>query len=675
MNNIYLYLNSRIARNSVSAVDLAKNNPTKSNLSFAKKLLAVKIGNAVMKLQKNNDNSFYKNKKSKYELLSLRLNSIKKININEEKSKLLDNPDTKFITMSDGTYYDIKDLDVTLTKKKLMESIDKNKKNERCHDYRNKNIDVNNLRDVCLKNRDLSNVKLNSSSNVFDIKSINIDFSNSCLINADLSGVNIDGAIYKGADLTNAKINVCMGKYLTDFSKAKLDGTKIYFSDVEYLNSHLDERRYKNTPFKIIETISDKYKEIKISLIESIIEKINAAEMTKEVPIDSIIKNLLEMNFCMESKIISDFIKHLFEVKCSNKQDRDFDFCMEDKYIKTYLNLLSDFYNNKELKDFMLKKNGNFIKLMTLSLYHNDDEIKEKARVLYNRYLELDEVKPFVGKVNFSDGNHCINWGSQEYNNYILISENKAMMINHKNITRMLFNRYMESDVKWNKYFYYLNEKYEKKNYIDNDFLFNKTFKVFRNNYNMSINKIKIDEFLSLLNLGNYQKYFQSKWMGIPTDFQKDFFDAEKHKDISIIFENLLLIHEDKKENISLKPEHYEDICKVFELTSLDNKEKSKYLLSLAILFIDFVYNVTFDVYTKEYYQPILSYARALINKANELNVELMGNKYTKWINAFSEYDMRKYSEAEDALLKMKKHANKHFEQIYRKIIPLQWLK
>ncbi|MCE9840538.1 hypothetical protein LZ636_12715 [Proteus terrae] len=311
---------------------------------------------------------------------------------------------------------------------------------------------------------------------------------------------------------------------------------------------------------------------------------------------------------------------------------------------------------------------------MTLSLYHDDEKIREKARVLYNRYLELKEVKPFVGKTNCSNGCYRVNWGSKEYNNYILISKNNAMIINHKNITKMLFNKYMECDVKWNKYFYYINEKYVKNNHINNNYLFGEVFKVFRNNYNMSVNKIKIDKFLSLLKLSDYQKKFQSKWMGIPTASQEDFLDTEKYKDISIIFENLLLIPEDKKEKILLKPEHYEDICKVFELTLLDNKEKSKYLLSLAILFIDFVYNFTFDVYIKEYYQPMLSYACALINKANELNVELMGNKYTKWIDTFSEYNMYRYSKIKGALLKMKKYANKHFEPIYRKIVPLQWL-
>ncbi|QIF98251.1 pentapeptide repeat-containing protein [Proteus terrae] len=128
----------------------------------------------------------------------------------------------------------------------------------------------------------------------------------------DLSDVNIDGAIYKGADLTNAKIKIVAGEYLTDFSNATLDGATIYFSDSQSLNYHLNEERYKNSPFEIIKTISDKYKEIKVSLIKDIIKKINVAEMTNEVPIDSIIKNLISMKFCVEDETISKFIKKLF---------------------------------------------------------------------------------------------------------------------------------------------------------------------------------------------------------------------------------------------------------------------------------------------------------------------------------------------------------------------------
>lgn len=674
MNNIYLYLSSRIAGNSLSAVDLAKKKPTESNFSFAKKLLAIKMKITAMKIQKNNgDSIFYKQKESKYEMLFQRLEAIKKINKYQKKYDYYDSPGDKFKIMFKEVKMLIGESEVSSTKTELENLININKRIERCNDHRNINIDADDLSDVCLKNRDLSNTKFKVSTKDFDIKNVNVDFSNSCLKGVDLSDVNIDGAIYKGADLANAKIKISVGKYLTDFSNAKLDGATMHFSDSEFLNSHLNEDLYENTSFDIIKTISDKYKGIKVSLVKDIIKKINVAEMTDKVPIGSIIKNLIGMSFCMEDETISNFIKQLFEVKCANKQEKDFDFHMKDKYIMTYLNLLSDFYNVQELKNFMLNRNGSFIKLMTLSLYHDDEKIREKARVLYNRYLELDKVKPFVGKTNFSNGCYRVNWESKEYNNYILVSENNAMIINHKNITKMLFNKYMECDVKWNKYFYYYDGKYKKNDYSDNDFLFNKTFKIFRNNYNMSVNKIKLDKFLSLINLGNYQKYFQSKWMGIPTSFQEDFLDTKKYKDISIIFENLLLIPEDKKEKILLKPEHYEDICKVFELTSLDNKEKSKYLLSLAILFIDFVYEFVFDVYKKEYYQPILNYVCALINKANELNIELMGSKYPKWIDSFSEYDMEKYSKIKDTLLKMKKHANKYFESIYQKIIPLHW--
>ncbi len=274
MNNIYLYLSSRIAGNSLSAVDLAKNNPTESNFSFATKLLAIKMKITTMKIQKNNgDSFFYKQKESKYKMLFQRLEAIKKTNKYQNEYNYYDSPGDKFKEMFEEVKMLIGELKVSSIKRKLENSININKRIERCNDYRNIHIDANNLRGFYLKNRDLSNTKFKVSTKDFYIKNVNIDFSNSCLKGVDLSDVNIDGAIYKGADLTNAKIKIVVGEYLTDFSNATLDGATIYFSDSQSLNYHLNEDRYKNSPFEIIKTISDKYKEIKVSLIKDIIKK------------------------------------------------------------------------------------------------------------------------------------------------------------------------------------------------------------------------------------------------------------------------------------------------------------------------------------------------------------------------------------------------------------------
>ncbi|QUT03632.1 pentapeptide repeat-containing protein [Proteus terrae] len=274
MNNIYLYLSSRIAGNSLSAVDLAKNNPTESNFSFATKLLAIKMKITTMKIQKNNgDSFFYKQKESKYKMLFQRLEAIKKTNKYQNEYNYYDSPGDKIKEMFEEVKMLIGESKVSSIKRKLENSININKRIEHCNDYRNIHINANDLNSFCLENRDLSNKKFKVSTKDFDIKNVNIYFSNSCLKGVDLSDVNIDGAIYKGADLTNAKIKIVVGEYLTDFSNATLDGATIYFSDSQSLNYHLNEERYKNSPFEIIKTISDKYKEIKVSLIKDIIKK------------------------------------------------------------------------------------------------------------------------------------------------------------------------------------------------------------------------------------------------------------------------------------------------------------------------------------------------------------------------------------------------------------------
>ncbi|HEM7578145.1 TPA: pentapeptide repeat-containing protein, partial [Serratia marcescens] len=122
------------------------------------------------------------------------------------------------------------------------------------NDYKNINFDSNNLSNINFKNRDLSNAKFCLSQEQFDRKNIGVDFSGSCLKGVDLSNVNIDGAIFKDADLTDAKIKINICYTLTDFSNANLDGAKISFSDSEFFNLHLNEDYYENTLFKTIET-------------------------------------------------------------------------------------------------------------------------------------------------------------------------------------------------------------------------------------------------------------------------------------------------------------------------------------------------------------------------------------------------------------------------------------
>ncbi|WP_273801701.1 pentapeptide repeat-containing protein [Proteus vulgaris] len=653
MNAMLLYFKSHLFRSTVSAVDLAAKKPTESNLSFAEKLLAIKMRSVKLNLNNNDKDCFsYKKKWDGYEMLSQRLNSIKIINKCKNKFNQGSNPLIKSEC------------------EKLRKDVERI---ESHNDYKNINFDSNNLSNINFKNRDLSNAKFCLSQEQFDRKNIGVDFSGSCLKGVDLSNVNIDGAIFKDADLTDAKIKINICYTLTDFSNANLDGAKISFSDSEFLNLHLNEDYYENTLFKTIETISDKYKEIKLSLIQDIINKISVSEMTNEVPMDSIIKNLTDRNNYMENETISKFVKNLFEIKCLNKLGKDFHFNMEEKYINTYLDVLYDYYDHKEFKRFTLENNGSFIKLMALSLYHKDNATRWIARRLYEKYLNLEEVKPLIKKMNFSNGYHHINWKNEENNNYVLVEGNKAMITNHKNITKMLFSNEIGCTAKWDKFYLYIDDKYQKKENIDYNVLFNEDFKVFRNNRNASLNKIKIDGFLSSLNLGAYQNLFQSAWVDIPIAAKDKLVGIDKYKNLSTIFERLLVIPDDREKKISLNNEHFEDIYKNFELVLLDNKEQSKYLMSLAILIINYVDKYIFNI-DNDYYQMPLKYACALMNKANELNPELMGRKFTIWENTLSNLSSEN-NELKLTLSKMKKYANKHFEQVYRKIIPLHWIK
>ncbi|MEQ5224418.1 hypothetical protein ABN220_02095 [Proteus cibi] len=170
----------------------------------------------------------------------------------------------------------------------------------------------------------------------------------------------------------------------------------------------------------------------------------------------------------------------------------------------------------------MIERNNEFIELMALSLYHDNKSIQEKARVLYEKYLNLDEVKPFVEKEDFGNGNHKVDWSEKDYNNYILLNkkdfivrnDNKAIIISHENLANMLFPNDTEHDVSWTNFFLYVNGKNQAIGEIDYYNLFNNDFDVFKINYNESINKIMYRKILPTLNLDDFYNQFYSAFIG-----------------------------------------------------------------------------------------------------------------------------------------------------------------
>lgn len=316
-----------------------------------------------------------------------------------------------------------------------------------------------NLLSCEIKNKDIILSNSNKGFKNREFKDIKFDFLVSNLSNVNFTNDNLDGV----------ELN----------SKAK------YFNKTEsdyLLNGKLSGNALNK--LNTINTISDKYKELKIKLVKQIIESINnSGEMKLEsFPIDSIINNITAKKYYLEDGVIKDFAKKLLDIKHLNDGFNMYSDKLSSGTLSFILDLICELGNEK-IKEYMMKKNGCFIKLMALTVYHNDLAIQGKGRSLYNKYLEIEEIKGFAKKENFGN-NEKVYWNDKKNNNYIIVSGDKTIVISHENLVNMLFPDEIGMNASWNKFLLYIEGErklIEQTNYYD---LFNKDFEMFKDSYN-----------------------------------------------------------------------------------------------------------------------------------------------------------------------------------------------
>ncbi|QNH67165.1 pentapeptide repeat-containing protein [Proteus vulgaris] len=654
MNYIYLYFKSRIMSSSVAAVEFAKRHPSLSNIQFAEKLLRIKSTSEKFK-KCSGDKTFQNEKLNKYTSLEDKIKEIRNDYINKKRGIIkLTGSSTPF---------------------------------KRPYDFSNEN-----LIGVDLKNKDLRKANFTSSYIIDENqKKKGADFSGSNLKGVDLTQTKLNGSIFINSDLTGAKV------YLSDanYSNAKLDDAEIKLSDGFLFLSLLDGSVSYHTLFNTINSIDDKYYKIKISLMKRIIVMMGSTIKSKDDKIiaDLIIDNVLSKEYYLDDKEIYKDTKYLFRVKYSDNYfdgnlfkneffKRNLSFCL-DVVSQLYKDEQSYNILKRRCYNFMITNNNEFIELMALSLYHENKDIQEKARRLYKKYLDLKYVKPFVEKEDFGNGNHEVDWSKKDYNNYILLSDNKyysnnidpddvnAIIISHENLTNMLFSHSTEHEIMWNNFSLYIDDekKYmDKINYYD---LFNNDFKIFKNNYNKNLNKVMCYKILPMLNLGDFYNQFYFAFIGNAIIPEQMLVSIEVKKKLDDIFNKFLVLPNKNIKYHLLKEEHYQELCQSLEIESLNNEEKAKYLLSLATLFVKYSSSAVFGT-EKKSPKTLRSYAYALLCKASELNVDLMNNSFDDWKDEL--LGLGNVSTYTDVLFsKMSSYMKKNFNNIYNVIMPPHW--
>lgn len=604
MNIVFTYLKAHLAKDTTAAVDLADYNPSYNNLSFARKILDIKLTTAKCNFR-------YKNK-------GRELNEIKVI----KYRKLIKKIDT---ISQRKTYFD--------------------------KDLRNEDFEILN--------------KLN----YLKIKTNN-DFSNSNISNVDLSGIFLDGSKFIKSDLSGTKIHINDA----NFSNAKLDGAEIKFKNIKYMDKVLVNEKLIDDPAKkkilnTLRSIDDKYSDVKIELVKQLISEVHFWDnnYVNLQHIDSFLDYIFSKEYYLEDKEIRDSVKSLLDqLTLTNNNEKHIAL----QHVSLYLDIISKFFNDQEQDDFLLKNNKKFINLMAVALYHKELDIQEKSRTLYDKYLKLERVRSFYEK-HKTVNDEKVDWDNKDANNIIIINENKTMVTSYNELNKMLFADLKKADTQWNSFYLYNDKILQKVNESNLYVLFNKDFKIFKENYNDFALSEKFKKLAS--NFDSYAEGFNSAFIGNHIQVNDKLIerDQKEQTKIYLVLKELIDIPETNISMTSLKNKHYQQICDIFELNGLKDKEKSKYLLCLAIIFVKYASNDVFGLGNKSP-QVLKLYAYALIDKANKLNAKLMGDDYYDFMSDLVGSG-KETTETTGLYFRMSAYGKMRCASIFNKMIPPQW--
>lgn len=643
MNNLSLYLKARFCNSATAAIQLAENKPSSKNINFARKILSVKQAAAdVLFQQSTSCRSFHQTKIEKYSSLE---NVITRIS-NQESCNTLSLNINK------------------LTPEGLSRPAKTDFSNERLSNY---NLSGKDLRGcVFSKSNYLDFILGNSCEN---------NFSDSNLNGVDLSSASFNHADFSKSSLVKTKIITNSANY----SGAKLDGSVISFNlsdcwDDSRLDILLNDSNNSRTLFHTISTIDDKYANIKTGLMAQIVESIerNGIDINSAVfPRKSFLNNIGSKDFYMNNEKIKSFAEKLVKSELTDANDKVILDKLSPEALSLCVKIIAQTKNHADLNEYLIDNNGSFIQLMAVCNNNDKQEVQDQARSLYNTYLNIDEVKSYTEKEEFGNGEREPDWSDKNNLNYILISKNKAIIIDHENISKMLHLDRTDTDVKWDNFYLYNNNECQAAGDINYKELFYNDFKVFEDSYRFDLNKSSFVNLLSTLELSDYTDRFNSVLSGEPVPDELKLIGTEDQLKLNNIFEKVLTRPNDSAKETMLKAEHYDKIISVFNIDQKDEKIKSQTLLSLATVFSKYSSSSVFGT-EHESPQVLRDYAYALMSKANELNPEITGGNFNDWKdrllglnNAFTCTAVLSST--------MIEHAKNNFNEVISQIIPPVW--
>ncbi|MGP3591953.1 pentapeptide repeat-containing protein [Vagococcus sp. WN89Y] len=461
-----------------------------------------------------------------------------------------------------------------------------------------------------------------------------VDFSYANMERADLRLAWLNGSNFTYANLNEAKLFI----QCANFFGAALNGAKILLDlpchwreqDVDAL---LNNPETRGNLFHTIASVSDEYVLLKTAMMQQLSESIigsPGAIASCSFPASTFIKNILEKEFYMENTVIKGFVGGLVQ-KVINQSSGQF---MLNKVSNSTLSNIIKFTfesdEQHELECDVITNNGFFIQLIMRSVYSDSPTLQQQGRTLYATYLEREEIKPYTLKEEFGDGAGKPDWSAQNNLNYILVSGDKTMIIDHENIARMLRQDYKEGEIKWNNFFLYDNDQLQATGSIDYEELFNKHFKIFANSYRFDSHKSSLKKLLALLELAEYDEKFYAVLSGKTLAENESLTGADDQFRLNAIFCKVLTPVGESVKETTLLAEHYREIMDVFQLRQAENTLKAQTLLCLAAVFCRYSSSFAFGT-VKESPQVLRQYAYALMHKANELCPQITEGQFEEW--------------------------------------------
>src|SRR5471030_2367448 len=496
-----------------------------------------------------------------------------------------------------------------------------------------------NLNGANLSRANLSRADL-SGANLYEADLSGANLSRADLSGADLSGANLSRANLNGADLNGADLSwASLSK--VDLSGANLNRANLSNISQEgallclpnewnstaldaYLN-HINNRT-SGSLLTMMDSIDEQYADVKLRMARELMTSLqNTTADTSSVALP--LMDILSKAPYTGDAEINAWLDTLCERYLSQYNGQ---VLPENAGV---FNQSVDLFTRQS--ELMFTHNGAFIQIIAQGMAENSTPaMKEKASVLYETYLQQEQVKPYCSLDDFGDGEGKPDWADKHPVNFILLSARpaavSAMLLSQASLKGMLSPR---ADAQWDRFYLYNSPDHclAAKEYPHLNTLFANDFPLFNGPYQHVQNSAKFLLLLKALNLGGLETAFVSA-TGAKYSATK-LVDDDAQIRLGEIFHPKLVSSLLQPRGNGLEEEHYGELIHAYNLTRASSADKAKTLLCLAALFTKYSSSAVFGT-EHESPQLLRHYAYALMEKAHGLDESLVDKgTLANWTN------------------------------------------